>query len=228
MGKRRIDAVALYLVGIAATACGIAFLTRADFGLSMVGAPVYIIYRKASEYVSFLTYGTVTYLVEGVLIVITAVIMKRFRLYYLFSFLTAVFSGFMIDFFMWSLPHVTEEMFFVRILCFTAGMLLCAFGITLLFHTYFAPEAYELFVKEVSAKTGMEISRFKIRFDFTFLMIAFVLSFAFFGLFHFVGIGIGTVICAFCNGRLIGWFSRCLKRNFQVTDVLKLKKYFVS
>ena len=194
--------------------------------MSMVAAPAYIIYRKASEYLSFITYGMTNYMVDGVLLIITAFLMKHFCLYYLFSFLTAFFSGLLIDTFMRILPHVTYQAFSWRIFCFAAGMLLCAFGITLLFHTYFAPEAYELFVKEISVKNGMNMSRFKIWFDLTFLIIAVVLSFSFYGVFHFVGIGIGTVICAVCNGRLIGFFSTKIEKHLQITDVLKLKKYF--
>ena len=40
----------------------------------------------------------------------------------------------------------------VRITCFTAGVICCAVGVSLLFHTYIAPEVYELFVKEIAAK----------------------------------------------------------------------------
>ena len=52
------------------------------------------------------------------------------------------------------------------------------------------------------------------------------LSFAFFGLWHFEGVKLGTVVCALVNGFLIGNFTKLYKRIWSFEDGLKLRKYF--
>ena len=58
------------------------------------------------------------------------------------------------------------------------------------------------------------------------LLIAVVLSFCFFGLWHFEGVKLGTVLCAFVNGAIIGTFTKILEARFEFRDGLKLRKYF--
>ena len=81
-----------------------------------------------------------------------ALVVRRFKLSYLFSFVTAVIYGFILDLCMLLVSYVPMENMALRITYYTLGMVLCAIGIALFFHTYIAPEVYELFVKEVSSK----------------------------------------------------------------------------
>ena len=113
-----------------------------------------------------------------------------------------------------------------RITCFTAGVICCAVGVSLLFHTYIAPEVYELFVKEIAAKYGRNINRVKTAYDCISCLIAVGMSFAFFGFGHFEGVKIGTVLCALVNGALIGFFSGAFEGKFEFKDATKLRKYF--
>ena len=114
----------------------------------------------------------------------------------------------------------------LRVVYYLLGMLLCSIGVSLLFHTYIAPEAYELFVKEVSAKIGMDIHRFKTLYDCVSCGIGVVLSFAFFGLWHFEGVKLGTILCALINGSIIGWCTKMFEARFAFEDGLKLRSVF--
>ena len=105
-------------------------------------------------------------------------------------------------------------------------MVICAVGVALLFHTYIAPEAYELFVKELGRKTGREISRVKTVYDCCSCALGLILSFAFFGWGQFVGVKAGTIFCALVNGWLIGRCGRWLEGRFAFRDGMKLRKYF--
>jgi DNA primase len=82
-------------------------------------------------------------------------------------------------------------------------------------------------IKEVSAKTKININHFKTRYDCVSCVIVIVLSFLFFGFLHFEGVKLGTVICALINGRLIGIISKQMEKRFNFTDLLPLKKYFI-
>ena len=66
-----------------------------------------------------------------------------------------------------------------QIVLYIAGLFICAIGVALLFHTYFPPEAYELFVKELSQKFGMTISNTKTIYDCCSCVLGVVLSLCF-------------------------------------------------
>lgn len=65
-------------------------------------------------------------------------------------------------------------------------MLSCTAGVSAMFHTYISPEVYELFVKEVSARLGADINRFRTGYD--------CVSFLAFGLWYFEGVKWGTTV----------------------------------
>ena len=113
-----------------------------------------------------------------------------------------------------------------RIIFYIIGMLFCSVGVSLLFHTYIPPEAYELFVKEISAKSRVDINIIKTVYDCSSCLIGIVLSFAFFGLWHFEGVKFGTVICALINGFLIGKCSKMIESIFDFQDAFNLRKRF--
>ena len=215
-----------YVVGIIAVAFGVAFMEKANFGVSMVVAPAYLLYLKLSPMYPFFTFGMAEYTLQFVLLVIMVVILRKFRLSYLFSFVTAVVYGFTLDFCMWSVNGIDAQPVWARLVMFLGGMVLCSIGISFFFHSYVSPEVYELFVKEVSHHIGMDINRFKTIYDCSSCAISIAMSFAFFGLWHFEGVKLGTVFCALVNGSMIGAVSRFLEKRFEFKDYFKLRKYF--
>ena len=104
------------------------------------------------------------------------------------------------------------------------GILLCAGGVSLFFHTYIAPEAYELFVKEISARFQKELHIVKTIYDCSSCAVSIILSFAFFGFGRFEGVKLGTLICALVNGWLIGRISRVMDGCFDFKDALKINR----
>ncbi len=215
-----------YVFGIAALALGTAFMEKADMGVSMVVAPAYLIYLKLSAIWPFVTFGMAEYTLQVVLLAAMMLVLRRFKISYLFSFVTAVIYGFALDGCMALVAGLDASLFAVRIGFYIIGLLMCALGVSFIFHTYIAPEVYELFVKEVSAKTGKNINRFKIWYDCVSCLIGIALSFAFFGLFHFEGVKLGTIVCALVNGRIIGLFSRVMDKRLNFVDGLSLRKFF--
>ncbi len=218
MKKRTFWTEIAYLAGLAAIAAGVALMEKADFGVSMVVAPAYLLYLRLSESFSFFTFGMAEYVLQAVLIAVMSLILHRFKLSYLFSFITAVVYGFILDGFMALSSFIPGEILAVRIACYTVGMLACAVGVSLMFHTYIPPEAYELFVSEVSRGFNIKISVFKTAYDLTSCAIAVVMSFCFFGFGHFEGVKAGTVICALVNGYIIGQCTVFLEKHFDFTD----------
>lgn len=209
MKKIRVSNELIYVAAVFVLSFATAMLAAADFGMSMVVAPAYIVSLK----VPFLTFGQAEYVVQGMLFVVFCIIMRKVKLLYLFSFASGLIYGIVLDFWRMIIPHFDPERFApgtlpmnVRIIYFVVGFFLNSLGVALYFHTYFYPQVYEFFVKGISRKFEIPLSKFKIGFDMACLAVAIVLSFA---MFHrIVGIGIGTVILACCNGLMIGRYGK--------------------
>lgn len=215
-----------YVLGIIVLALGTAFMEQADFGMSMVVAPAYLLHLKISQYIPVFSFGMAEYSLQAVLLIIMSLSLRKFKPMYLFSLVTAVMYGLTLDAAIMLVDILPFNGLTGRIVCYCLGMLFCVIGISLLFHTYIPPEAYELFVKEISAKSGMDINIVKTLYDCFSCLVAIILSFVFFGLWHFEGVKFGTVICALVNGFLIGKCSKKLDSTFDFKDALNLRKRF--
>ncbi len=215
-----------YLVGIFILTLGTALMELADYGVSMVVAPAYLIYLKLSQYLSFFTFGMAEYTLQAVLVVATSLIIRKFKLASLFSFVTAVLYGILLDVNMKLVSVLPCDTSPVRIVIYIVGFIFSAMGVSLLFHTYLSPEAYELFVKEVSAHFHADIHKFKTCYDCTSCTVSVLLSFCLFGWGHFEGIKIGTILCAVVNGWLISRCTHIFEHFFDFADRLGLRRYF--
>ena len=222
--KIKVPSEVAYILGILLIAFGNTLLEKADFGMSMVVAPAYLVYLKLSEFLSFVSFGMACYVVEGILLVVLVIIMRRFKLSYALSFVTAIIYGFVVDGFMALLSLVTVTEIWARILLFIPGMLTVTMGVAFMFHTYLAPEAYDLFIKELCERFGFNTGKCKTTYDICSLLVSVALSFIFFG--GIRALGIGTVICALLNGTFIGIYSHFMDKRCVFNDKLKLRKFF--
>lgn len=226
MTKRTFYTEASYIIGILLLSFATALTEAAGFGVSMVVAPAYLIHLKLSPVLPFFTFGVAEYVFQAFLLLLTVILLKKFRLSYLFSFVTALLYGAFLDLFIGIIGYIPHENLAVRIIFFALGVVICSFAVSLFFHTYIPPEVYELFVKEVSEKFGITLSKFKTAYDCSSCLLGIILSFVFFGFGKFEGIGIGTVLCALLNGPLIGLFGKLLEERFEFKDRFTLRKIF--
>jgi len=226
MQKKTFYSELAYVFGIIALALGVALMEAPNFGVSMIVAPAYLMHLRLVEIWPFFSFGMAEYTLQAVLLVITCIVLKRAKLSFLFSFVTAVLYGFILDGFIILMGYVPMVNMAVKLVTYISGMLICSLGVALVFHTYIPPEAYELFVKELSAKFGVRISVFKTCFDLSMMLIGVAMSFAFFGMWYFEGVKLGTVICACVNGFIIGQISKFLEKKFEFRDALPFRRFF--
>lgn len=215
-----------YILALIIMAFAAAFTEKADFGMSMAVAPAYLIHLKVSEFLPWFSFGVAEYFFQGALVLLTVIIMRKFKPFYLFSFVTAVLYGTLLDFAMILISPLTESTFLIRILWYVLGTVFCSLAVSLFFHTYLAPEAYELIVKELSLKFNWSISRVKTAYDCLSTLLGIVLSFIFFGFGVFEGVKWGTVICAVFNGFLIDRFTKIFEKIFVFKNKFKFERYF--
>ena len=215
-----------YVLGMVGLSLSVALMTRADFGVSMVVAPAYLLYLKLNPVLPFFTFGMAEYTLQAALLLCTILTVKKFRPYFLFSFVTAVLYGFLLDGWMLLVQRFPAESIALRCLWYVLGLGLGAVSIACFFKTYIAPEVYELLVKELALKLSKPTHRVKTVYDCVSCAVAVVMSFAFFGLWRFEGVKLGTVICALVNGFLIGKCTGWMDRHLDFRDGLPWRQYF--
>ena len=223
MSKRVFYTEISYVLGLIIMAFGAAFTELANFGMSMIVAPAYILHLKVSEMLPWFSFGVAEYCMQGLIVLLTIGCVRRFKISYLFSFVTALLYGTILDRAIYIVSFCKNDTMGIRILWFVLGSVLCSIAVSLFFHTYISPEAYELIVKEISAKFSININKVKTVYDCISASLAVVLSFGFFGFGVFRGVGIGTIICALINGWMIGKISAFLEDRFEFVNKLEDK-----
>lgn len=217
MEKKKFYKELAYFIGLISIALGNAFMTKGDFGMSVIVAPAYIVYLKLSQIASWVSFGFCEIILQAFILVILMIILKRFRIRYLVSFATAFLYSAFLDIFMLLISYFTIDAIWFRIICYVGGALLCANGVALMFHTYIPQEAYDLFVRELARVKKYNINIVKTIYDISSLVLSIALSFICFGWLQFEGIKIGSVILAFINGFVISLFSKLYEHKFDFT-----------
>lgn len=220
--KKRFYTESAYVYGLIILALGTTLMEKANMGMSMVVAPAYLLHMKLAQFLPWFTFGVAEYTFQAALLLILTALLRQFRIGYLFSFVTAVLYGIMLDLTMLLTTPLPVNLP-LRYVYFILGMLLGSLGVSMLFHTYIAPEVYELFVKEWSEKYHHPIGKCKTAYDCISCLLSIVMSFLFFGFGHFEGVKAGTILCALCNGCLVGKFSRLLENIFEFSDRFRTK-----
>lgn len=207
--KITISSELVYLLGILILSFSVAMIASTNFGVSMIVAPAYIVSQK----LGFITFGQSEYIIQGLLFIVFCLLMKRFKPIYLFSFMTSIIYGAVLDLWRLIIPHFNPSIcppgslsLPLRIAYFAIGMLLTSLAVSLFFRTYIYPQVYDFFVKCISQKFGIDRTKFKMAFDGSMLLISCILTLV---LFHgFVGIGVGTIIMTALNGIIIGFIGK--------------------
>ena len=221
MKKIILSSEIIYLVAIALLSLAVAALSAADFGISMIVAPAYLLSLKTN----FLTFGQAEYVIQAGVFIVLCLVLKKFKFIYLFSFGTCLLYGFVLD--MWrklplfdpqTTPPGSRSLPF-RIILFLSGIILTSFSVALFFKTYLYPQVYDFSVKEISRRYGIRLPILKTIVDLTCLTTSFIMTLTFFGKIR--GIGWGTVIMALVNGTLIGFFSNLLDRIIEFRPIFR-------
>lgn len=229
MRKIKIYNELIYIIAMLTLTLAVAMAAAADFGVSMIVAPAYIISLKFT----FFTFGQWDYIIQGILFIVFCITVKRVRPIYFVSFVTCVIYGSVLDMWRAIVPILNPEMteagsmqMPIRIALFIASMLLTGFAVALFFRTYIYPQVCDFFVVGVAKSKGINQTRLKRCFDGACLLLSCVLTLLFFR--GFVGIGVGTVIVTLLNGLLIGGFGKLIDRFFDITPLFpKISEKFV-
>ncbi len=210
--------IAMWVLGMVLCPLGVALSARAGFGLSMIEAPVYILYLKVSQAFPKFTFGMAEYFVQAVVLALLCILIRKFRARYLLSFATAVMFGVILDGWRNVIGVEVYANIGVRILACAAGIILIAFAVSCFFRTDLPQEVWEMFVKEYSTEKEKKMTKVKWIYDISSLLIAILLSLILLKKFEITAIGPGTVVSTVLNAPLIGLFGKLIDTVWKDRD----------
>ena len=215
----------LWLFGIIFVAFGVAICNKADLGVSMIAAPAFVVQEALHSLWGGFTVGVVEYALQGVLLVILCLFVRRFNWRYLLAFAVAVLYGYTLDLAMWLLSPVVLEAVWLRWVMLLVGDIVTAFGVACFFRTYMPLQVYELFVAETAFCYRFPLPRVKLYFDLSLLCISVLLALFLFGdvagfdwstIYYasFHSIGLGTLVTTVINSPIIALMGKLIDRIF--------------
>lgn len=77
--KIKISSEITYFAAILLLSLAVAILSAADFGISMIVAPAYLVSLKTS----FLSFGQAEYVVQALVFIVLCIILRKFQFIYL-------------------------------------------------------------------------------------------------------------------------------------------------
>lgn len=77
MKKKKISAELAYVLATLILAFGTAMMTKANFGVSMVVAPAYLLHLKLSQYWNFITFGVAEYMLQAFLLIVLCIVIEK-------------------------------------------------------------------------------------------------------------------------------------------------------
>ena len=201
---------AAYVLSLILCSLGVSLSAKSGMGVSTVVSPAYVLSAFLIKIDPFFTFGNVEYMVQGVVLVLLAIFMKRVTLSYPLSFLTAFFYGMLLN--LWQMILGTEVAadWSWKIFYMVLGAVVTSFAIALCLRSYLPQQAYDFAVKEISVVKKFNVNKVKWIYDISSLVVAIILMLALFQRFDFSLIGIGTLILAAVNAPLIALFGKLL------------------
>ena len=151
MNKKTIYSEMLYILAIIILAFAVNLMSIADLGMSMIVCPAYII----SERFDFLTYGQAEYLIATMVFIIFCLVMKRFKISYLLSYLTGILYALFSDLIKILVPIFNQNLTIsmnMKIGYFFIGMILSGLAVALFYKTYLYPQIYDFFCESCCPK----------------------------------------------------------------------------
>ena len=81
----------LWIFGTLFVALGVSICSKADLGVSMIAAPAFIISEALTPLWSGFSVGVTEYVIQGVMLIILCILIRKFNWRYLLGFAVAIF-----------------------------------------------------------------------------------------------------------------------------------------
>ena len=241
MNKIKRSSELLWLFGIIFVAFGVSICSKADLGVSMIAAPAFVVSEAALRLNGFFSVGVTEYLIQGAVLIIMCIVVRKFNWRYLLAFAVAVIYGYTLNLFILISGNISFDTVLVRWIMLIVGDIITAFGVACFFRTYMPLQVFELFVAEFAERYKIKIDKVKLAFDMSLLAISVTLALVLFGdagsfdwstigYSSFHSIGLGTLVTTVINSPIISLMGKLLDKIFEpnprftgLEKILKIK-----
>jgi uncharacterized membrane protein YczE len=183
-----------------------------------------VVHHQQEEHVGIV----VEHIIQGLMLIVLCIAIKRFNWRYLLGFGVAVLYGYTLDFFLFLMGGITLNGVWMRYVLLLIGDVCTAFGVACFFHKYMPLQVYELFVAEIARVFNFDINKTKRFFDLSLLGVSILLAFTLFGdtktfdwntiwYSSYHSIGIGTLITTAINSPIIKYMGKLIDKTFDET-----------
>ncbi|WP_409275089.1 YczE/YyaS/YitT family protein [Neobacillus sp. SCS-31] len=202
--------LALYCFGLFFLSLGVSFSIQAGLGVSPVSSlPV------AVSLTTGLSVGATTVLANVLFIIVQVILNKRIEIReYTVQLIVAFLFGFFMDvtlFIVQLLP--TPETIVARVLYFIVSLFVLPAGLFGYIKAKLPLMPYDALTYVISERFSMKFGKAKITSDLLNVVVAGSVCLIFIK--SFGSIGIGTLIAAYCNGKILGWMLANYQRIFR-------------
>ena len=198
----------LLIIGIFFIALGIALAKRSALGISPVSSVANVLSIKFT----FLTVGTWLMLWNCFMIILQILILKKdFKPIELLQFPISLLLGVFTDACMVIVSVIPADLYPIRLLLVLLGVIVLAFGITLMLISDTVMNVGEALVAVIAKVLNKNFGSVKVIFDVSCVALSVILSLLFFDL-TVVGTREGTIITACCTGFVVKWMTKNIKK----------------
>lgn len=197
--------IVIFLCGVTISGLGVALSTQAGLGATPISSVPWVLTNLSN-----LSYGTLTLIVNILLVLAQIVILRRrFPLFQLMQIPITALFGLSIDFGMWLTKPLITALWPLQVLMLVCGAFVLAIGILFQLRSDFLCIPGDALVKVINREFGLPLSRIKITLDGSLVSAAILISFLFLG--RLEGVREGTIMSVFLVGYFIGLIGKFLK-----------------
>ncbi len=198
----------MFALGLICISAGLSFMVRSNLGISVASSMPYVISHRFGA----ITFGTWSYIVQGFLVLLLIIIVRKIKISYVLSFLVSVVFGYLLDFFTGATAALPVDHIWLRFVYYAVGLFVLSFGIASVVFSQWPPIPFDLFVKELALHKNLSFKKTKTGFDLSCLAFSSVFLIIFIR--QITGIGPGTIISALFNGTLVSLWLKLFSGVF--------------
>lgn len=220
--KKRIGKVGevSWIIGNILCAIGNCLAAKSGLGVATIVAPAFVLNRALTPISSIFSVGVCEYIIQGILLAVCCLLIRRFKPKFIFTICNIIFYGTCFDIVNSLFSFISADSLLDQILLAAIGTVITGLAVAIMLRTYIPPSSYEIFVKEVALAKKIDMSKMKLIFDGTLLVIAVVLMLTTLGGWKWDIIGPLTLITAFLNSILIGAFGKLIDKGFEFSPAI--------
>lgn len=195
------------LAALLLNSLGVEMQVKSGFGVSCISSVSYAL----SNVFTGLSFGTWNYIIQIAVLLALVGCTKEWKNGHLVSMGLSVAFGKLLDFYAAVIP--APEAMAGRVTCYAVGYLTVCFSIWMLQRCLLPILPFDEFTRDMSHFFHIAFKRFKTGFDVFCLVCTVLISLL--GMGHLVGVGVGTLISAFCTGSVTAAIGKFMDRRWQ-------------